>query len=594
MSGIFNAKDGDISAKNGPTIASAFFSRPLENVDGTSVLVWRDGDTLKGRSAIEFRDEAMWFSMGLATLGISSGERIAIVHENAPEWIIADLAIAAAGCVSVPLYTTLSVEEKAKQMNDSSVTAAVVSARHEKEMVSLKGRMPLLKHIISTASVAAHDGVLTFQDIVRLGRESGSKDMFFTRLSGVSPDDPFTIIYSSGTTGNSKGVVLSHANIISNIKGSLDALDITGRDTYLSYLPMAHVFERMIHHMFVSLGSVISYSKGFASVGADARFFKPSVMVGVPFFFERVREKIIENVAASGAVASRLFNAAMAFGSVLRPLNPLDVFILKKIRDKAAPGLRFFVSGGAALPKELADFYWTLGIPVLQGYGLTETSPVVAVNTLSYNRNGAVGRPIPGVNVRIADDGEILVNGPSVMKGYLNMPEATREAITGGWFHTGDLGEIDADGFLSITGRKKDIIVTSGGKNVAPQKIEALLKADEHIKEALVYGDGKPHLAALVAPEPARLEALMSELGLVDKTSALCDTRVREFFSKIIRKRLSAVSRFEQVRAFALISGEFSFEHGVLTPTMKIKRKKVEEMYGDILCPLFDAHHGEN
>jgi long-chain acyl-CoA synthetase len=314
-------------------------------------------------------------------------------------------------------------------------------------------------------------------------------------------------------------------------------------------------------------------------------------MAGVPFFFDRVKRKIKEGIEKSGSIKGFFFNLAMkvnrtGHGPAFLKRLP-DRLVLKRIRERVAPGLRFFISGGAALSRDTAEFFWALGMPVLEGYGLTETSPVVSVNTIEAARPGTVGRPLPGVEVRISGDGEILVKGPNVMKGYLNMPEATGEVIRDGWLHTGDTGTLDEDGFLTITDRKKDLIVTSVGKNVSPQRIETLLRADEYIKEALVYGDGRAHLVALIVPDVERLDA--GGIKIENCRWPVEDGEPVRFFDKRVRERLKPLARFEQIKRLALIGDCLSLEGGELTPTMKVKREVVGKRFKDVIDRLYEG-----
>ncbi|MEE9614689.1 MAG: long-chain fatty acid--CoA ligase, partial [Thermodesulfobacteriota bacterium] len=524
----------------------------------------------------EFEEKVRDLSLGLLTLGVGRGERVAILLENSPEWIITDLAISSIGAVSVPVYTTLSPEETAFVLEDSGSTAVVFSPHHIKKL--LQAKCPSLKHFIATAEVEGPavlgTEVLTLGRVAALGRESGDPELWEARMRAVGRDDPFSIIYTSGTTGRSKGVVLSHGNILSNIEAVGTIISVTGRDLHLSYLPLSHIFERMVHHLMIYKGGGIAYSRGFAYAGADIRFFRPTLMVAVPFFLDRIRAKVLEGIEKAGGAKKLLFRAAMRGGASGRLL---DGVALRKIRERIAPGLRFFISGGAKLPKDTAEFFRALGMPVIEGYGLTETSPVVSMNTPEDVKIGSVGRPAPGVELRIKDDGEIVVRGPGVMKGYFNMPEATSEAVRDGWFHTGDIGFVDPDGFLTITDRKKDLIITSVGKNIAPQRIEAALRADECIKEALVYGDGRPHLVAVIVPDKEGLDA-----------AGIRDEERMKFYEKRIHANLKPFARFEQIRRFALVDDELIREECV-TPTMKLKRAMVAEKFRDIIDGLYEV-----
>ncbi len=583
------------------TIPGRFFG--AEGPDRPALLT-RDGGLVKTYTRRDLEARVREAALGLLALGIGPGERVSILLENGPEWIITDLAASSIGAVTVPVYTTLGIEETAFILKDSGAVAIVCSPGHTKKVLSIKaghglaghepashglaGHGPVsLKHIISTGE-SAEAGVLTMARLSALGRETGDESLWRDRMSGIDGSDPFSIIYTSGTTGRAKGVVLSHRNIISNIEACLKVLRITPGDLYLSYLPLSHIFERMVHHLMVSLGAKVAYSRGFAYVGADIGAFKPTIMVGVPFFFNRVKDRIVEGAEKSGFIKRFLFKWAMKLKRNGTPIlkGLLDGLVLKKLRQRVAPGLRFFISGGAALSRDTAEFFWLLGLPVLEGYGLTETSPVVSVNTFEAMKLGTVGRPIPGVNVRISPEGEILVKGPLVMKGYLNMPEATREAIEEGWFHTGDIGTIDDEGFLAITDRKKDLIITSVGKNVSPQRIETLLRADEYIKEALVYGDGRAHLVALIVPDMERLVA--GGIEIEQRSWPIEEGEPIKFFEKRVRDKLKPLARFEQIKRFALID-DLSLEAGELTPTMKVKREVVASKFKGLIDRLYET-----
>ncbi len=570
------------------TLPGAFFHNDVLDRSRPALLV-RQGDGIVEITRAWLEQSVKELATGLIAMGIGPGERVAIIHENSPEWITADLAIASAGAVSVPVYTTLGVEETAFLLRDSSCTCVIFSGAHEEKVLSLKKTLPFLTHLISTAGSDARD-VLGLEDVSALGRESGDEALLQLRMKGIDPHDPFSIIYSSGTTGRPKGVVLSHANILSNIEAVLKVIKVTPGDLYLSYLPLSHIFERMVHHLLLFTGTPIAYSRCFAYVGADMAFFKPTFMVGVPLFFERIKKRVLEAVRGSGALKRFLFDLAARSGRTSGRGNPLNRAVLKGVRDRIGPSIRFFISGGAALSRETVEFFEMIGLPVLQGYGLTETSPVVTVNTLEDNRPGTVGRPVPGVEVRIAEDGEILVKGPNVMNGYLNLPETNRETIRDGWLHTGDIGVMDEEGFLTITDRKKDIIVTSAGKNIPPQRIETILKADEYIKEALVYGDSRPHLVALIVPDEKNLEMLAKDLGLEysNAPELLQDERLHGCFEERIRSRLAGLARFEQIRRFALIEDDLSQEGGELTPTMKVRREKVALKYKALIDSLYE------
>ncbi len=541
-------------------------------------LLTRDGTALTHR---ETEQRVRGLARGLLSLGIQPGERVAILQHNSPEWIITDLAVASIGAVSVPVYCAQSRDEIIYILNDSAVRSIVFTEDEARKALSINKAVPMLKELISTTD-KSEEGVLTVSALSTEGANGAFDEELSKRLAALKPEDLFSIIYTSGTTGRPKGVMLSHGNIISNIDSALKSIDITEADLYLSYLPLSHIMERMVNHLLIRSGAKIAYSTGFAFVGADAAHFKPTIMAGVPFFFERIKEKILEAANASGPIKKKLFYTAIgsgketAAGKKSAGAGFIHSMVTKKVREKAGPNIRFFISGGAALSKATADFFFALGLPVLEGYGLTETSPVISFNTLELVKTGTVGKPIDGVEVNIAKDGEILVKGPGVMSGYLGMPEESRRALRDGWFHTGDVGDIDDEGFLTITDRKKDIIVTSVGKNISPQKIETLLRSDPQIKEALVYGSGRAHLVALIVAEPERFRELAAEAGVAEE-NILTDERMVKYFEKIIHEKLKGLSRYEQIRRFALIEDTITIEAGELTPTMKVKREKVGE-----------------
>ncbi len=539
-------------------------------------------------------------ALGFITIGISTCEHIAILLPNSPDWIVADLATSAAGAVSVPIYSSLSTEETAAILNDSEVSTIIYSLDQSEKVSALKSKVPTLRRLITTEpSKNKTDESIDLTALRMLGVEKGDIIVLTERLDGLHPDDPFSIIYTSGTTGRPKGVVLTHKNILSNINAVLLRVNIEEEDLYLSYLPLSHIFERMVHHLLVQVGAGIAYSEGFAFVGKDAALFKPTVMAGVPFFFDRVKEKVEESVSKAGPIKKRLFAAAIKKGAQNgAKAGPkggglgrlLDSIVLKKIRDKAGPRIRFFISGGAPLSKETADFFWAVGLPVIEGYGLTETSPVISANTLDETKTGTVGKAIPGVTIKIAEDGEILVKGPGIMAGYHNMPKANERAFRDGWFHTGDVGFLDKEGYLTITDRKKDIIITTVAKNISPQAIETALRTDPLIKEALVYGNGRAHLVALIVPEPEKLKERCANLKRTDGDSYIhTDPAIRREFEEVIRNRLKKFARFEQIRRFALIEDSITQESGEVTPTMKVRRALVGERFEKLIDKLYSA-----
>ncbi|OGP30417.1 MAG: hypothetical protein A2073_05555, partial [Deltaproteobacteria bacterium GWC2_42_11] len=538
------------------------------------------GDAVKSISWEEFDRTVTDLSLGLISIGIESGERVAIISENRHEWIISELAILSIGASLVPVYTTLTAKETEFILSDCKAGTVIVSNEHLlKKILSIKGLLPSLKNIIILDADTDTGDAIQFSRVINMGKEFKDLTILENRQAGIKADDTAVIIYTSGTTGRPKGACLTHKNIVSNIMASLERIDIKERDRYLSFLPLSHSFEHLVQLAVLYQGAQIAYAKGFATIAADMKTFNPTIMIGVPFFFARIKGKVMDAVESGSFMKKKVFWWAYKKSSKFKVQSSkfmgtmIDRLVFKKIRNAICPTLRYFISGGAPLPVDVNEFFWTTGIPILEGYGLTETSPVVSVNTMKEVKLGTVGRPIPGVEVKIADDGELIVKGDNVMKGYLNMPAATALAIRDGWFYTGDIGLIDEDGFVRITDRKKDIIITEFGKNISPQKIEGILRADEFIREAVVFGDKKPYLAALIVPDMEKLKiCLRHPLGTdfksvpikegegeISDEKVLSDGTVHRFYEKRIKELSRDLSRFEQVRRFALIP-PFTFD----------------------------------
>jgi long-chain acyl-CoA synthetase len=571
------------------------FQERVEELGKRQALLTRDGEEIQSISWLEFGQLVREFALGLTSLGIEYGERVAILSENRPEWIVADLAIQSIGSISVPIYPTLTHREIEFILTDSGASTIILSDTHQyKKILSIKDGLPSMKRVI--AFDVEGENLLSMERVISMGRDTKDHAFLNTKVHGIKSDDLITIIYTSGTTGRPKGVMLSHGNLLSNIRESLKSIIIKPDDIYLSFLPMSHIFERMIHHLMIYQGGTIAYSKGLSSVGVDMSFFKPTVIAGVPFLFERMKERILQGVREGGSMKRRLFRWAyergrerFATGKDSLKSRLADSLVLKRVRERINPRLRFFISGGAPLSKEVGEFFWSLGIPLLEGYGLTETSPVVTVNSLDAVKPGTVGKPISGVELRISNDGEIQVKGPNVMNGYWNMPEATGEVIKDGWFSTGDIGFIDEDGFLTITERKKDIIITDFGKNVSPQRLEALLRQSEYIKDAVVFGNKRPYLVALIVTELERIKSYSKYMGISYSSDEelIKDKRIHRFYEDIIRTMLKDLARFEHIRRFALIP-ELTQDAGELTPTLKIKRQVVAERYKTVIDGLYE------
>jgi long-chain acyl-CoA synthetase len=436
-----------------------------------------------------------------------------------------------------------------------------------------------------------------------LGMEAGRE--VEKRLARLGPDDPATIVFTSGTTGEPKGVMLSHRNLLANAAAGLTAQPVGEEDLYLSFLPLSHLFERSIgYYLMMMAGVPIAYAESVRSVAADARTVRPTVMLVVPRFLEKVQEKVMDGVRASPAWKRGLFRLAMTAGLKLRAgggrrgeegmpgrlvMAAADALVFRRIRDALGGRLRFIVCGGAPLAAEIVDFFLAAGINVLEGYGLSEASPVISVNRLGHVRSGTVGVPFDNIEVKTAGEGEIIVRGPSVMMGYLDDEKATADVIRDGWLHTGDTGVIE-DGYLRITGRKKDLIVTSGGKNVSPQRVEGLLEGDACISRVVVYGDRKKYLTALVVPDYARLKLEMGEDSLRDLTDADLAGRgdVYAFLMERIKRRSRGLAPFEQIRKIVVLDEPLTEDRGEVTPTMKVRRDRVTGEFRERLEALYE------
>lgn len=549
----------------------------------------------------EYLQRVIHLSAGLEATGVSSGDRVLLLSENRPEWAIADYALLSLGAIVVPVYPSLPANQIEYLARDSGARVIIVSDEKQyRKAVEVSKAVPQLETIVvmePPADLASN--AISFAGIEQRGAEVPNADRRFReRIAQIPPNHIATFIYTSGTTGEPKGAMLTHHNLLSNVDASLQIIDAGADDVFLSFLPLSHVFERMAGHFTaVACGATVYYCETLFTIARDMQIARPTVMLAVPRLFESIRDRIMENVTKQPPLRRRIFhwafrNASKAAQAVrgerrwtpwLRFKHRLaDRLVLHRIRELTGGRLRFFVSGGAALGRHNAEFFHAFGILILEGYGLTETSPVVAVNRPNDYRFGTVGKPIPGVEVRIADDGEILVRGPNVMLGYYNKPAETAEVIDPeGWFHTGDLGSLDADGFLSITGRKKDIIVLANGKNVAPVPIEDQMKTSPYISEVVLFGDEQDVITALIVPNFERTREWAKMQGLMVQSDAelVALPEVKQLIKQEIDRLTAHLADFEKVRRFTLLDHPFSIETGELTPTLKVRRHFIKQRY---------------
>ncbi|MGH9408036.1 MAG: AMP-dependent synthetase/ligase [Vicinamibacterales bacterium] len=563
-----------------------------------------------GVSTRDWFDRVRDVALGLEALGIAPGDRVAIVSESRPEWITVDLAVLLLGAVTVPVYPTLAPPQAAAILADSGARFAFASTPElAARLEAVRSQMPSLERII-VFDAPGEGGALTLDEVAARGHarmiaEWGIARQMRDRARAVQPEQLATIIYTSGTTGEPKGVMLSHRNLVSNLFAAHAVVPVNSDDTILSYLPLSHSFERLASYFCLAAGVTIVFAESIETIGRDLVTVRPTVMTGVPRVYEKFQQRIVDGGRSLPFPRRVLFDwgvrVATARGRAQasdgRPSGAIALqtaiaerLVFSKIRERVGGRLRILVSGSAPLPKPVAEFFFGVGLPITEGYGLTETSPVLTANPPAAARPGTVGRTIPGVELRIADDGEILARGPNVMMGYYNRPAETAAVMEGDWFHTGDVGSLDADGYLTITDRKKDLIVTSGGKKVAPQPIEERLKRDPLVAEAIVLGDRHKFISALIVPNFQALEARLRAEGkrVPDREALVSTLEAIAVYEAIVARVNESLSRFEQVKKIRLLPRELTIDSGELTPTMKVKRRVVEqrwareidEMYG--------------
>jgi long-chain acyl-CoA synthetase len=560
----------------------------------------RDG-AIAGESTRDWFDRVRDLALGLASLGVGMGDRVVIMSESRPEWLTADLAILTLGGVTVPVYATLTPGQARYIIQDSGARVAFVSTDEQLEKLqAVRHQLPALEAIVTFAAAPlSSTSVLSLDALVarghtRLMGEWGVGRQFRDSTREIRPGQLATIIYTSGTTGEPKGVMLSHANLISNLLAGHTIVPVKEDDVSLSFLPLSHSFERLVSYVYLAHGVTIIFAESMETVGRDLAIVKPTVMTGVPRVYEKFQARILERghalpqprrtlfhwgVKVAHAKARAEAGGGSAGGILALEVALADRLVFSKIRESIGGRLWGLVSGSAPLPMHAAEFFHGLGLTITEGYGLTETSPIVTANPIGAARLGTVGKPIPGVEVRIADDGEILVRGPNVMMGYYNRPEDTAAVLKDGWFATGDIGTLDAEGYLRITDRKKDLLVTSGGKKVAPQPIEAILKRSPLVAEAVLLGDRRRFIAALIVPDFVALERRLKDLGRppADRAALVGRDDVVALYDEIIAALNRELSQFERIKKFRVLPREFTIASGELTPTMKVKRKAVEQ-----------------
>ena len=572
-------------------------------------------DGIDVSSSREFFEQIRDFSLGLKTIGVGTGDRVALICETRPEWMVADLAVLTAGALTVPIYPTLPAERIRFILGDAGASVVVASDEEQAAKVrAVRAQLPDLKTIVvidTETSRGETDGSSaeepSFAEIERRGhhrlmQEEGLAREFKEAASAIADDQLATIIYTSGTTGDPKGVMLTHGAIVANVLDADTMITVSDTDDALSFLPLCHALERQVVYLYLFKGVTVTFAESLETVARDMVRVRPTVMTGVPRVFEKLHARILDAVSQAPPLRQGLFRWAFGVGlrrarAVLDGREPsvltrvqhglADRLVLSKIRERTGGRLRFVVSGGAPLSVTVAEFLFAVGIPALEGYGLTETAPVLTVNPEGRPRLGTVGKALPRVEIRIADDGEILARGPNLMRGYYQKPEATAEAIQDGWFHTGDIGHLDDDGYLIITDRKKELLVTAGGKNIAPQPIEQRLKQDPLVAEAVLIGDRRPFVSVLIVPEFTEAAARASVSAETDPETLVERPDVRALFETVVERVNAGLPRYEQIKKFALLSKEFSIASGELTPTLKIRRRAVAERCYKVIEGLY-------
>jgi long-chain acyl-CoA synthetase len=554
----------------------------------------------------EFEALVRHLSAGLRELGLRPGDKVVIFSENRPEWVMTDFAVLCAGGITVPIYTSLMPESVKYIINDSDAKIVVCSNRELwLKIEPIRKDLPAVRHYIMIDEEAPA-GIMTLGEVAGRGKaaDEAAPAVFAAAAAAVQPGDLASIIYTSGTTGIPKGVMLTHGNFVSNTKALDAVIEFIDKDVILSFLPLSHVLERMTTFSFLYKGASIAYAESVDTVAENLQEVRPTIMISVPRLFDKIYAKVMDNVLLESRLKRRIFFWALGVGkkyggrklrkepisralAVRRSLAAKLVF--SKIVEKTGGRVKFFVSGGAPLSKDVAEFFYALGITILEGYGLTETSPVLACNTFDKLRFGTVGQPVPGVEIKIAPDGEILARGPNVMKGYYKKEAETREVMIDGWLRTGDIGHLDPDGFLVITDRKKDLIITAGGKNVAPQPIENLLKTNPYILNAVVVGGSRKFISALVVPNLDKLEAYARATGIAFRDRAeLCGKEeIRDFLLAEINRTTPDLASYERVKKIALLDRDFEIGAGEMTPTLKVKRSFVEAKYKPVIDLLY-------
>jgi len=592
-----------------PSTLNRLFFDAVAKFDKPDALQVKRGGTFQPISSRALADQVRQVALGLQELGIKRGDRVAILSENRPEWAVADYAALTSGLTDVPLYPTLPAEQLPYLLNDSGAVAVFVSTPEQAAKIAqIKGECPAVRHVIGFGDSPRPGETITLEQVRAKGQAADSAartEQYRLQALAVKPDEIATLIYTSGTTGAPKGVMLTHDNLYSNVMAGAAAIPFGGNDVCLSFLPLSHSFARMAdNYLMFHTGTSIAYAESIDTVPFNLSEVRPTLVLSVPRLFEKMYARVLDNALSGGTLKKNIFFWARGVaerwadeklagrtpgGLLALQYSIAQKLVFSKLHARTGGRLRYFVSGGAPLAPEINKFFYAAGLVILEGYGLTETSPVISVNTPENYRIGTVGKPVAGVEVKIADDGEILSRGPHIMKGYNNHPEATSQAIDNdGWFYTGDIGEIE-DGFIRITDRKKDLIVTAGGKKIAPQPIENTAKTNKYVSQAVMIGDRRKFPAILIVPNWDNLEkwaGQRKEIIWTDRKQLLAMPTIRMKMEKEVFGTLKGLAHFEMPKKLAILEHDFSIERGELTPKLSVKRKVVDKQYKAVIDAL--------
>ncbi|SEN19447.1 AMP-dependent synthetase/ligase [Lihuaxuella thermophila] len=583
--------------------------RSVERYPDKAALMWKSQGSYRSLTYRQFWEEIRLIAAGLARLGVDRGDKVAILSENNPKWPIADFAICSLGAVSVPVYPALPAEKVVQIMKKADCQAAVVENEEQLTKVPVgEPNMRIVAVMDPKSAASGNEKVVHFSELKKIGAEHPLHhwEQIWTELDR---DQLATIIHTSGTTGEPKGAMLTHGNFLANMEGiQFWCLEARPEDVLLSYLPLSHVFERLAgQFMPLSVGATIAYAESIDKIQENLLEVRPTVMTSVPRLFEKIYARVQEQIEAGTPLRRKIFDWAVQVGLkryelyLQTPLDQMiwndwparlrlewklaDWLVYRKVKSRLGGRLRGMISGGAALNPEIAKFFWAIDVPVLEGYGLTETSPVIAVNPMGRAKIGTVGKPLPNLEVRIAPDGEVLVRGPSVMKGYYNDEESTAAQISDGWLHTGDLGELDDEGFLRIVDRKKSILVLSTGKNVAPQPLENAINQSVFIEQSAVIGHGRKYVIVLVVPDFENLTPWARKKGIPTQSRAelIRHGEVLDLLRSEVERLTKSFAHHEQPKKVVVMSKEWTIETGELTPTLKVRMNEIEKKYSDVI-----------